>query len=503
MQLILFSVIISLIIGGIAFFVLRFNSKSLRNDSEYLEYISKISTMYQTQEENGKLLYQMLEDPTDIIKTKFQENLLNTNYLLEEIEETSSSVNTNLRIRVVKYLLKRLKNHVEEMIWLRNYDSEVRTEIDTKSPYYEMYLESLDNITRINTYLQEILQISVEENQEFISKSKQNNQFLQILLISFVVLVLIASICFYILFADYVSRLIRNISSMTIRISEGSKHHEIVTMSGPKEIQELTVSFNNLLDTIYMLNEKAEEKAKLELRLSVEEKEKAKLELRLTEEELKKIKVQELLKESQLQGLQMQIKPHFLFNTLNIISMTALLENANKAHELILALSKFLRHSLKKASNTVFLNEEIDMISWYLYILKARMGEQLAYDIKYDVTTKNFKIPMFTLQPIIENAYKHGLENKLEQGIIQVNIKEKNTILSLRVYNNGTPMTKDELEIVRNKFLVRDVDFSQNKHIGIENVVYRLNITYGNKVKYYIRSSTKRGTLFNIQITIK
>lgn len=494
---------ISLIIGGIAFFVLRFNSKSLRNDSDYLEYISKISTMYQTQEENGKLLYQMLEDPTEVIIAEFQDNLLITNYLLEEIEYNSSSVNTNLRIRVVKYLLKRLENHVDEMIWLRNYDNSSLTDIDTKSPYYEMYLESMDNIARINSYLQEILQISVEENQDYILKSKQNNQFLQILLIGFVVLVLIASICFYIFFADYVSKLIRDISSVTKGISEGSKHHEIVTMSGPKEIQELTISFNKLLDTIYKLNEKAEEKAKLELRLSVEEKEKAKLELRLTEEELKKSKVQELLKESQLQGLQMQIKPHFLFNTLNIISMTALLENANKAHELILALSKFLRHSLKKASNTVLLDEEIDMITWYLYILKARMGEQLSYNIKYEVHTKGYKIPMFTLQPIVENAYIHGLENKLEQGIILVNVKEKNNILSLVVYNNGIPMTKNELVNVRNSFLSRDVDFSKDSHIGIENVGYRLNLTYGNKVQYYIRSSSKRGTLFNIQITIK
>jgi sensor histidine kinase YesM len=329
----------------------------------------------------------------------------------------------------------------------------------------------------------------VEENQTFIEKAAQNNKRLQVLITLFVCMVLVASVSFYIFFSNYVTGLIRRIAAMTKKIAQGSQQHEIMAMAGPREIKELTNNFNQLLDTIYQLNGKAEEKAKLELRLS--------------EEKLEQMKMRELLKESQLQGLQTQINPHFLFNTLNVISMTALLENADQAYALMIALSKFMRHYLKKVKSSVSLEEEVDMISQYLYILKARMGEQLIYSIHCDVKTKEIKMPVFTLQPIVENAFKHGIEDQVERGRIVIRIRERNHSLYLSVYDNGKGMTKEQKEMVRKKLMVHDVDFGHLTHIGIENVGYRLNMVFENRVRYQVRSSARRGTVFTIQITLE
>lgn len=485
-QLIIFSLIVSLLVGGIAFFVLRFNYQALKNDSDYLEYISKINTLYRLQEENSKLLYSILEEPINDSKTLLSNNILLSYQLLTEIESSSSFVESSLRIKVATYLMKRFEKHVEEMIWLREYED--AKGIDTKSSYYEIYLESSEILTRINSYIQEILRYSVEENQEFIDQSKKDNIKLQILIICFVLLTLFGSIGFYIFFANYMSRLILNISQITKDISNGGNQREIKNLTGPREIQDLTVSFNQLLDTIYSLNLKAEEKNKLELRLA--------------EESLEQLKIQKLLKESQLQGLQLQIKPHFLFNTLNVISMTALLENADTAHRLIVALSKFMRHCLKEAKSKIPLSEELDMVTQYLYILKARMGDHLTYRIECTAKTNLIQIPMLTLQPLVENAFKHGIEDKIEPGMIFIRIKQKDEYLYLSVYDNGKGMLPEHRNQIRELFLPHPIDFSKQAHIGIENVVNRLVMLFENRVSFQIRSSHRKGTVFTIHIKL-
>lgn len=329
----------------------------------------------------------------------------------------------------------------------------------------------------------------MDENQEFINQSKKDNIRLQILIICFVLLTLFGSIGFYIFFANYMSRLIKNISQITRDISKGSKQHEITLLSGPKEIEDLTMSFNQLLDTIYSLNLEAEEKNRLELRLA--------------EESLEQLNIQKLLKESQLQGLQLQIKPHFLFNTLNVIAMTALLENADTAHRLIVALSKFMRHCLKEGKSKIPLTEELDMVTQYLYILKARMGEQFTYKIECSANSNLIQIPMLTLQPIVENAFIHGIEDKLEPGIISIRIKQRKNYLVISIYDNGKGMSPNQRNKIRQLLLPHPIDFSNHAHIGIENVVNRLNMLFEDSVSYLIYSSTGKGTVFTIRINLK
>jgi len=505
-QLIVYSLFISLILGAIAFFILRFNNTVLINNSKYLTYISNINTLYEIQDENKALLYD-IEEESDAVKVeKLNENINRSNQYLDELENGFTTRDIKLRIRTVKYLLKRFENHVKEMTWLRDYENSAKNDTtdttNTQSASNSMYLETLDISDRINTYLQDILRYSVDENQEFIQQSVKNLHYLQGLIISFIFLLFVVSISFYLAFANYVSKLISNIMAVTKRISRGGKEPEIIVLDGPNEMQELTIQFNNLLKTIYALNDEAEEKSKLELRLIEEEKYKADLKLQLTKEELEQIKVREKLKEAQLHGLQMQIQPHFLFNTLNIISMTALLENANKAYELLLAFSKFLRHYLKKANQNVFVEEEMDMVTQYLTILKARMGDLLEYKIIFDDQISNVKLPMFTLQPIVENAFKHGIEKLLNKGLIIIRVKEQNSVLVISIYNNGVGMSKEELADVRNKVISQEEDFSEDAKIGMENVSYRLHHMFGNRVAFLIHSAELRGTIISIHIKL-
>ena len=200
--------------------------------------------------------------------------------------------------------------------------------------------------------------------------------------------------------------------------------------------------------------------------------------------------MQELLKEAKLQGLQMQITPHFLFNTLNVISKMAFLENDDKVYHLIIALSKFLRHSLKNRQSCVPIQEEIDMIQQYLYILQARMGDRLSYTIDNRLDNNSpHELPLFTLQPIVENAFKHGIEPCVDGGNILVRIKQVNEELVLTVADDGLGMSKDKLAAMRLKTRIDEARFNYVEHIGIENVCSRLNMLYEERVHIWTRSS--------------
>ena len=110
------------------------------------------------------------------------------------------------------------------------------------------------------------------------------------------------------------------------------------------------------------------------------------------------------------------------------------------------------------------------------------------------------EVPLFTLQPIVENAFRHGLEEKLGKGRLIVRLTQRNNYLILRVYNDGIGMTKKKLNELRQRCNSKEVRIDQGQHIGIENVVYRLGMVFQDNVDYQIYSSTHKGTMFMIRI---
>ena len=127
----------------------------------------------------------------------------------------------------------------------------------------------------------------------------------------------------------------------------------------------------------------------------------------------------ELLSQAEIKLLQAQVNPHFLFNALNTISAVVRRDPA-KARELIQHLSHFFRSNLKQDIDTVTLKEELAHVNAYLTIEKARFTDRLEVDIDIDDSLLSRKLPTFTLQPLVENAIKHGVSNLLEGGHIRI-----------------------------------------------------------------------------------
>lgn len=176
-----------------------------------------------------------------------------------------------------------------------------------------------------------------------------------------------------------------------------------------------------------------------------------------TESELKS-----LVKEAELASLKNQINPHFLFNSLNSISSLTI-TNPEKAREMLVKLSELMRYSLKTNHNDKStLNVELENIEKYLALEKVRFGKKLEYVKEIDDDCIAMLLPNMILQPLFENAIKHGIYESTESVTIKISCRRINDILQIWIENNfdltGKPM--------------------RGEGIGLENIKKRLSIIY-------------------------
>lgn len=157
----------------------------------------------------------------------------------------------------------------------------------------------------------------------------------------------------------------------------------------------------------------------------------------LKSKEMDLVKLNQLKTAAELQALQAKINPHFLYNALNSI-VSLIHEDANKAEDMTLKLSKLFRYSINTLEeNYSTIREELEILNAYLDIEKVRFGNRINFEIKVADELLAKQIPRFLLQPLVENALKHGLKDVIENGILKVSIREIENNLELYIYDNG------------------------------------------------------------------
>lgn len=209
-----------------------------------------------------------------------------------------------------------------------------------------------------------------------------------------------------------------------------------------------------------------------------------------TQLELSKITYQEeLLVKTELRMLQAQIQPHFLFNALNTI-IGFCRTDAQKARDLLMKLSYYLRTSFKTNEPFIPLKQEFEHIESYLSIEEARFSERLKVIYKID-NNIHCMVPPMILQPIVENALKHGLMPTNSEGILTIEAKESPIHVIIRISDNGLGMTNQQLSCLFDKNC-------KTHGIGINNVNDRLMSIYGTSLD--IRSDLGKGTSVTITI---
>lgn len=283
-------------------------------------------------------------------------------------------------------------------------------------------------------------------------------------------------------------------SIYTIRAFTNPLHAILKNMKQIKEGEYDLSKVSNTSTEMEELSLALEDMAKGVKQNILNEQEKANLKHQLLQQEKENIKKDELLAQSDLKMLQNQINPHFLFNTLNMIYKTAQVEDAKTTGEMIDKTSELLRYALDKANRTSDLESEIKVVESYLYIQRKRFNERIHFELMVDEHIHNIQIPGFIVQPLIENAVKHGMHDVVEDGEVIIEVHEDGECIHISVSDNGKGMDTKRLE----ELML--IDFREENHLGLFNVIQRIKMFYGNHAKISFNSFPDCGFEVTIEI---
>lgn len=217
-----------------------------------------------------------------------------------------------------------------------------------------------------------------------------------------------------------------------------------------------------------------------------------------------RLESERLVKELELQALQSQINPHFLFNTLNVLSKLALLEGADKTSDLIISLSNMMRYNLRKLDQPVPLREELIHVQEYLAIQKARFRNRVSVKLNVDEAALDALIPALTIQPLVENAFMHGIESMEEGAVLLIEVRMVAEGVCIVIQDNGIGMTEDVREALLG---LQPLPAAQDQGalkastgLGTRNVIKRLRLFYEREDIIDIHSERGYGTSVTILI---
>lgn len=289
-----------------------------------------------------------------------------------------------------------------------------------------------------------------------------------ILLLSFILF-------FSVIFAILLSKsLVKDIHILQKNLSSISNlNEEIKFNTESNEIKALIDTFNDMMKRVKTLT------------------------MEINQKKLEFEKLEKLKKEADLIAHQTQIDPHFIYNVFASISILIRLKKNAQAEKMLNAVSNMLKLSLYRNVSIVPLSEEVEHLKAYINIQKIRFEDKIKFHLNIDENLMNIKILKLILQPLVENAIKHGLEPQ-NGGEIFIDIYKKDDRLIYSVKDTGIGFTEEKLNKIKSNML--NNDFSN--HLGLININQRLNLNYGKNYTLDIESAENKGTTITLSLPI-
>lgn len=332
----------------------------------------------------------------------------------------------------------------------------------------EEYSMEYDKATQIRNYIDTY--INSLNNERF----KNNSIFFSMLIADFRVfeivsmivmfVALVGSAIFVIAFTSSVTKPVNNLAVAADEVAKGNFEIETLPVSSNDELGVVTGAFNKMVVSIRQYIEQIKNNMENERRLKENE-----------------LKMETSLKDAQLKYLQAQINPHFLFNTLNAGAQLAMMEDAEKTYNYIQNTAAFFRYNVREGNTTVTLDDEINLIDHYIYILNVRFSGDIKYEKNIESKTKNVPMPSMILQPIVENSINHGIKEMEGRGKIILHVYEEDDEVYVSVKDNGTGMTKEMIDkVLSEKLKEEEKPAPAGAHgIGMDNVIKRIRLFTG------------------------
>lgn len=211
--------------------------------------------------------------------------------------------------------------------------------------------------------------------------------------------------------------------------------------------------------------------------------------IRLLVSENYEIKLKE--QEAEIQALNMQMNPHFLYNTLNVMNWTAIENGQKELSKMLVCLSNMLHYTSRKDWGAVHLSEEMEWMKNYFYIMSVRFEEKFAVSYEIDARLYDYKLPRLLFQPFVENAILHGFDQTEAGGLIRIRGWIEEGTRYFEVADNGKGMSGDTVHAIL---------YRESSSIGIKNTIARIRMTYGEAYGVVISSAIGDGTKVTITL---
>ncbi|MCL6456926.1 MAG: sensor histidine kinase [Gorillibacterium sp.] len=209
-------------------------------------------------------------------------------------------------------------------------------------------------------------------------------------------------------------------------------------------------------------------------------------------------------KTSELKALQAQINPHFLHNTLQMIGSMLFTKKPTECYDIIRSLSEMFRYIIRNPDDLASLKAEMDHLHNYMRIQQQRFATRLHYTTQIDENLLKCPIPKLTLQPLVENAFIHGLESKSGDWIVSVAVFRKKDRVVIEICDNGVGIEVDKLTQLRNMLDGESGPmWTDGNRIGIQNVASRLYMHFGANHGIQINSEQGKGTTVTVQLAME
>jgi two-component system LytT family sensor kinase len=203
----------------------------------------------------------------------------------------------------------------------------------------------------------------------------------------------------------------------------------------------------------------------------------------------------QLVTRAELDALRAQINPHFLFNTINTITMF-IRTDPETARRLLIRLAAFFRHAFKRTGHFSTLEEELECVEAYLILEKARFREKLQIVREVDETLLDYEVPVLTLQPLVENAVKHGIMPKMGNGTVSIKVSRENEQMAVEIADDGVGIPEDILPHIFSP------GFGSGSGVGLSNVHERLKNLFGAEHGLQLDSGQGKGTRIRFMLPL-
>ena len=344
----------------------------------------------------------------------------------------------------------------------------------------EMYSQSQITIGYINQSFKDIYSAKLVSTQNFRAQMQTLRAVVNAVQVLLVFLALALFLLFYRRVVEGLTRSVKKLTSFAGRLAREPMCTEHVLLQTGDELEVFANGFNNMVDTIQ--------------KQFAQIKEDQRVREQLQKAEMENMRMSSALQNSQLRLLESRINPHFLFNTLNMITQTAYMEDAEETARLMEATADFLRYNLGKVTKAVTLGDEIANAKDYVYIQQCRFGKRVSFLFETDEHCLGQEVPCMILQPLMENSIKYGVGLMIGGGEIITRIFQANGRCCIEVEDNGVGIQREELEELRGS-IADQAD--PGEHIGLRNVYQRIRLYFNADVDFEITSGEGR-TLIHI-----